>query len=161
MRKAKVEETLVEGIFLKIKTAVNKMPQVANIVSPFGLISSPYKGVSIVRAETVKDDVVLGAIQQYLDGLNEGETVLFAKTSEGFKATIVAKASGNIEFNGTGDFLVRFNALEQWVTEMQNTFNGHTHLYSPGPSPQAPTAITATPINTGISGSKAETLETS
>lgn len=161
MEKAKVKETFIEKAFRKIK-ALQGNNDVKNScsVNPFGYDSVPYEGVANVRTDTKGDTVVLGYIQVAFQDLKVGESVMFSKTKEGYKATIICRKNGNIELNGTGDFLVRFNELEKWVGKLADNIDQHTHSYFPGTLAQAVTAQPSIPAPKDISKAKAESLET-
>jgi hypothetical protein len=161
MEKAKVKESFIENMFQKIKTMQGKNDiKNSAAVNPFGYDSVPYEGVTAVRTDTKSDTVIVGYIQVAFKDLEVGESVMFSKTKEGYKATIVCRNSGNIELNGTGDFLVRFNALEQWVKSIAIAINSHTHTYAPGPLTPVQTGIPSATISNDISESKAKTLKT-
>ena len=161
MEKAKVKESFIENMFRKIKSLQGKNDiKNSATVNPFGFDSVPYEGVAAVRTDTKSDTVIVGYIQVAFQDLEVGESVMFSKTKEGYKATIVCRNSGNIELNGTGDFLVRFNGLEKWVEQLALNIDSHTHLYSPGTLSQAATSAPAVKMPKDISESKAETLET-
>lgn len=161
MEKAKTKETFIESVFRKIKSIQgNNDIKNSGAVNPFGYDSRPYEGVTAIRADTKGDTVVLGYIQVAFQDLKVGETVMFSKTKEGYKSTIICRDNGNIELNGTGDFLVRFNALEEWVENLANVIDNHTHTYAPGPLPPAQTGIPAIGIPKNIKNAKAESLET-
>ena len=161
MEKAKVKESFIENMFRKIKSLQGNN-DIKNSISanPFGFDSVPYEGVTVVRTDTKSDTVIVGYIQAAFQDLEVGESVMFSKTKEGYKATIVCRNSGNIELNGTGDFLVRFNELEKWVEKLALNIDNHTHTYTPGTLAQAVTGMPAIKMPKDISKAKADTLET-
>lgn len=161
MEKAKVKESFIENMFRKIKSLQGKNDiKNSATVNPFGFDSVPYEGVAAVRTDTKSDTVIVGYIQVAFQDLEVGESVMFSKTKEGYKATIVCRNSGNIELNGTGDFLVRFNELEKWVEKLALNIDNHTHTYTPGTLAQAVTGMPAIKMPKDISKAKADTLET-
>lgn len=161
MEKAKVKETFIEKAFRKIKALQgNNDIKNSGSANPFGYDSRPYEGVAAVRTDTKSDTVIVGYIQVAFQDLEVGESVMFSKTKEGYKATIVCRNSGDIELNGTGDFLVRFNELEKWVEKLALNIDNHTHTYTPGTLAQAVTGMPAVKMPKDISKAKAESLKT-
>lgn len=93
---------------------------------PAGLDSAPVKNTLAVTTPTAARgaDIVLG-----YQNLNQvalpGETILYSCDADGvYKATATMRVDGTIELLGTGDFLVRYTALDtalqQQVTDINN-----------------------------------------
>ena len=168
MEKAKVKESFIENMFRKIKSLQGKNDiKNSATVNPFGFDSVPYEGVAAVRTDTKSDTVIVGYIQVAFQDLEVGESVMFSKTKEGYKATIVCRNSGNIELNGTGDNLARFKDLKKGFDDLKETVNDaldqirlHTHPYGTGLVTGQTTSITVINSIASIDNSKADTLET-
>lgn len=93
--------------------------------SPFGIDSSPIKGMAGLYAETAKigESVLIGYINQ--DQLAAiGETRIFSKDAAGaVKAFIWAKNDGILLLNGDTNFAVKFNELKEAFDELQDDVN--------------------------------------
>ena len=167
MEKAKVKESFIENMFRKIKALQGKNDiKNSAAVNPFGYDSVPYEGVTAVRTDTKSDTLIVGYIQVAFQDLEVGESVMFSKTNEGYKTTIVCRNSGNIELNGTGDNLARFKDLKKGFDDLKKTVNDaldqirlHTHSVT-GSVTGPPTGIIVINSIASIDNSKAETLET-
>ena len=76
----------------------------------------------------------------------EGERRFYSRDSAGAEqATLNLKDDGQMELNGTGDFAVRFTALETAFNQLKSDFDGHNHpgVTAGGASTGFPTASTA------------------
>ncbi len=77
-------------------------------------------------------------------GAKSGEKILYSRDSNGnIKGKIYINQNGEIVLNDGTDFAVAFNKLKIEFDILNAAFNGHTHIYLPGPS--APIA-TAAPL---------------
>ena len=139
--------------------------------TPFGFEANPIKGMDAIMGDTDRYTVILGYIQKAIDGLNEGETISFAKNSSGeVKATITHRSDDTIELLGTGDYLVRFEELKTEFNELKETVNNHiddwnlfANAYVPGgPSTQGlpPTASSSGTSSADIDNARHDELKT-
>lgn len=100
-------------------------PKTASESLPFGIDSSPIKGMTAIYGNTSNngDTVILGYIQKnQLAG--EGETRLFSVDSSGsLKSFVWLKNNGTIELNGDQYTAVRYDALNQGLQNQINLLN--------------------------------------
>ena len=131
MEKVKIIETGTEKGFSVFKSGIG-VSQLAKsaVLSTFGFIGIPYVGMNAVRDRTGSESVITGIIQKAMDGLKEGESVMFSKTSEGVKATIYARVDGSLEINGDDDYAVRYSVLKAQFDELNNKFNTFVEVYN-------------------------------
>lgn len=135
---------------------------------PFGVDSRPIKGeIAIIARTTGQEDIVLGYLPK--NRLSDvGETRIFSVDSNGdLKAFAWFKKDGKIQFNGTGDHLVGYNALKLAFDELKNNFNefvtaydSHTHISGSSGSPTGVPDRLGGGTTADISGSKKENLQT-
>ena len=86
-----------------------------------------------------------------------GERKIYSRDSGGAVAAFInLLADGQMELNGTGDFAVRFTALETAFNQFKTDFNEHTH--GGVASGSSSTAIT-TPTTADVSGAKIDEIE--
>lgn len=141
--------------------------------SDWGDDSNPIQGSDIVVAETKSDEttLILGVIQTNKKA-NPGEKRIFATDEDGNTVIdIWLKADGTVEFDGTGDFLARFNELKAGFDQLKQdhnnlitAFNSHMHATAAtgpptGPTP-IPNQIPATASTASIDNSKIDNLKT-
>ncbi len=131
-------------------------------VLPFGIDSNPPKGYKCIYADTAdkKERVFLGLINE--DVIAEiGETRIFSsnqnKEEQGY---ILLKNNGDFEFNGTGDFLVRYSKLEEAFNDLQSKWNAFATAYTPGSPSTLGTPATASQSTADISESKINNFKT-
>lgn len=157
------------GKFLRFGNADS---QTAIEASPHGIDGAPVKGKMAVYARTsnYSKKVLIGYLNtnQISD---PGELRLYSTDDQGVEQAYAwLRNDGNLELNGDQDFIVRFSQLESAFNTLKadlntliSTYNAHTHVYSPGPSPAAPTApttSTGTPSNADVSGAKVDNVKT-
>lgn len=168
MEKVKIIETGTEKGFSVFKSGIG-VSQLAKsaVLSTFGFIGIPYVGMNAVRDRTGSESVITGIIQKAMDGLKEGESVMFSKTSEGVKATIYARVDGSLEINGNDDYMVRFNELKKGFDELKQSHNQllaeiKAHVHSGGTiAGSTGTAVfVSTDSTASIDGAKCDTVKT-
>lgn len=187
----KIISTAIEKgkLIIKILGYGSADVKTVNNILPFGIDSRPIKNYRAIYASTgSKEDKFLIGVLFENSIVEEGEIRFHAEDKDGnevsfasFKnngdielksknsAYIKLVNDGNIEVNGSADFLVRFSKLEEgfnnFKQDMNNfittVFNTHVHPgvtsggASTGPSPTPGTASSAT-----ISASKIDNLKT-
>lgn len=139
---------------------------------PFGLDSSPIKGMRAIFAPTpTGEDIVIGYlnVQQLA---KPGETRLFSVDENGsLKTSIYLKNDGTIEFGGSSGNLTRYQELKSGYDELKgdlnkliSAFNTHVHPTAATGPPSVPTpvpnVIPASPSTADISGAKIEEFKT-
>lgn len=117
----------------------------APFYSPAGIDSVPLPDDKMFISE--KDGsgkyVILGSLM-ISKGAKEGELILYSRDSNGsVKSKLYLNKTGEIVLNDGTGFAVEFNNLKAEFDKLNSAFNGHTHIYSPGPSPPV---TTATPV---------------
>lgn len=81
--------------------------------------------------------------QNNIASMDAGEKKLYSRDSAGAIAAFINfLAGGNLELNGNVFSAVRFEELETAFNQLQNDFDTHTHLYTPGVGTPIQTAIT-------------------
>lgn len=124
--------------------------------APYGTDSVPIKDMVAVFASTGEKgkDVIIGYLNKSKVA-ELGEYRIFSTGSTGqIKVYIHLKNDGTAEFNGTGDFLVKYNELKSGFDQLKDDFNAFlTHVHGGSGSPPAPPV---TPSIANISGSKIE-----
>jgi len=174
MEKVKIIETGTENGFSIFKSGIG-ISQIAKsaVLSTFGFIGIPYIGMNAVRDRTGSESVITGIIQKAINGLKEGESVMFSKTSEGLKATIYARVDGSLEMNGNDDYAVRYSVLKEQFDELNNKFNTFVGVYNahvhPVPFAQvifpatipnsSPTPMSGTASTANMSGAKVDSVK--
>jgi hypothetical protein len=98
--------------------------QTSDQAMPFGIDSKPVKDKIAVHSTTQNKDatVILGYLLQS-EKTSEGETRIFATDQDGVEVfDIYLKNDGTCEFGGSGDFFVRYLALntglQAFITEL-------------------------------------------
>lgn len=122
-------------------------------VSPYGIDSGIPSGFNAVSVQTQQNgrNVIIGYINE--NQIAElGSVRLYSENGQ-----VYLRKDGNLEVLGTGDFMVRYNALEAAFNELQDKFNTHVHLSA---SPGLPNAVTATPSTGDITGAKCPNIKT-
>lgn len=95
-----------------------------------------------------------------IDIPNDGSMSIKSTDSGGTdQAKIDLTNSGDLELNGNADFAVAFNDLKIEFNELKTVVNTHTHLYSPGPSPQVATATALPQSTANIDNTKIDTVK--
>ena len=79
--------------------------------------------------------------------LQPGELLLYSSDSGAIVGKIKLLKSGNLQLNGSGDFAVRYLALETAFNELKTQYNAHNHGGS-GTSAPSTADITLAKINT-------------
>lgn len=113
--------------------------------------------VIIEISETYK--IAIGVNDTIIPSVATGERKIYSQDGGAVKAYAYFKNNGNIQLNGSGDFAVRFTALETAYDELQSKWNTFAAAYVPGgPAVQGlpPTAGASTG---DISLSKVDTVE--
>jgi len=125
---------------------------------PSGWDSAPIKGMVAVYSENTQKahPVILGYFN--VNQISEpGEARIYSLSSQGeVKAFIMLRTDGSQEFNGTGNYLSKFNELKAGFDQLRTEFNTHIHTGNLG----APTTPPAVPSTASIDTSKALKLKT-
>jgi hypothetical protein len=118
-----LSSTIADGFRkIKLRRFGNGDVQTARQVTPFGIDSSPVKGMRAVYGETNKKGkpVIVGYLNKNLLAA-DGETRMFSLDSEGALATFIwIKADGTMEIGGNADFMLRFSKTKEVIDELQS-----------------------------------------
>jgi len=134
--------------------------QEAYICAPFGLDSIAPKDVKAVHAKTLNDGkpVIIGVLNKEIKA-DTGETRLYAVDASGAEIIdILLKKDGTAEINGTGEFLVKWTAMntaQQATIGLINAELGKISGFFAGLG----ITYTVAPITLDLSGAKAGTLK--
>ena len=176
MRIGKFNSSSIENAFRIIKSFIRSRidVQTSNQCSPWGDDSHPLPNTDVVHSETANDEttVILGVIQKN-QKTRPGEKRIFATDTDGnVVVDIWLKNDGTVEYDGTGDFLARFNELKSGFDQLKsdhndlvNVFNAHKHATAAtgppvGPTP-VPNQIPATTSTASIDNAKIDNFKTS
>lgn len=163
LRSIKINSNSITNGFNTVKTAIktrlkNNLYN-SMIASPWGFFGKPLKNANAVMGNTQRHEVILGYLMKAVDGLEDGESIVYSKTPTGdISATIISRGNKTIEFLGDDDNLVRYSNLETEFNKLKSSlsthisnyndtvaaFGTHTHLYFPGTLAQAPTLVPTT-----------------
>lgn len=83
-------------------------------ITPFGIESTPVKDLKTIHTNTINDSksLSIGIVCKH-EKTQEGETRVYATNSAGVtQFEIYLKSNGTCQFNGTGEFLTKYNALD-------------------------------------------------
>lgn len=155
----------VAADFIKLLRFGKSDVQTSSQVSNWGIDSKPVKGTLAVHSDTQErgESVCLGVIKEFTK-TKEGELRLYCTDESGTeKFEIYLRNDGKVEFNGTGNFLVKYNELKSGFDQLKSDFNGLVALYNAHihPVSGASTLVTTsidTPSTADISGSKNDSL---
>lgn len=162
----KVISTFIENTFRRIKFYFfgNIDVRSAFQATPFGIDSSPIKGMSAIYSDTATSGktVIIGYINKNQLAA-DGETRLFSLDSTGaLKAYLWIKANGTIEIGGSTKNMVRFqelesgfNALKTSLNNFITVFNAHVHS-----AHGTPTATPGTSSTASIEDAKIDEIKT-
>lgn len=135
-------------------------PKTASESAPFGIDSSPLKGMTAVYGNTSNngDTVILGYIQKN-QFAEPGETRLFSLDSSGnLKAFIWLKNDGDIQLNGDDYSSVRFQPLQSGINTKDSLINTELGKISTAIGALGGTYVPGS-ISTDISQSESETVK--
>lgn len=125
--------------------------QSVELVTHAGDESSPPDGATVILVQLGPAWVVALAADDLIPpDIAVGERRVYSQANGDRKATVFWGADGQLELNGTGDFAVRFSALETAFNQLKSDFDGHTG-HSTGGTPPPSTA--------DISGARIDTIE--
>jgi hypothetical protein len=150
--------------------------QTLDAVGAFGEDSNPPKDLRGVSLETgVRgESVILGFYGDFHD-TEPGEKKIYSTESDGSAVAAFIKllTDGTQEFNGSGNFLTKFNELETAFNTLKadydnlvTLYNAHIHTTTATvgatavPGEIAPTTSSGSSSTADISGAKAENLKT-
>ena len=130
----------------------------ATIYGPSGFLSKPHDDIEGVVADTGEFNIVLGTYNYKLNiTLDKGEAKIFSYDADGVVlASLKFDKTGKNVFNDGDRTAVAFDKLKEGFDTLVTDFNAHTHLYSPGPSPAAPTAAPAAASTAEVDDSEVE-----
>jgi hypothetical protein len=118
--------------FIKLLRFGKSDVQTSSLVSSWGIDSKPVKDTLAVHSETQErgETVCLGIIKEF-SKTKEGETRIYCTDSTGAeKFEIYLRNDGKVEFNGSGNFLVKYNELKSGFDQLKSDFNGLVTLYN-------------------------------
>ena len=106
--------------------------QTVELMTQAGDESSPPDGSRVILVQLGPAWVVAVAADDLIPpDIDAGERRVYSQDGGAREASIYWRTSGQLELNGTGDFAVRFTALETAFNELQAKFNAHTgHVVS-------------------------------
>ena len=136
-----VLETFIEGARRRLKVQVFGRDNVETVYEamPWGEDGNPPDGIKAIHTETNRKGkaTVIGYVNvNQLAAVAKGEKRIYStdESGESSVAFIHLKNDGTIQVLGTGDFFVRYNALETAFNQLQsdhdalvNLFNAHIH----------------------------------
>lgn len=128
---------------------------------PFGVDSSPIKDMRAIYAETSNDGkaVIIGYLNKN-QLAQDGETRLFSIDANGnLKSELWLKKDGTIWFNGSGDFLTKWNPLNQAMSTLASNINTELGKIATGITAGGG-SYTPSPISININDAKASDLKT-
>lgn len=126
--------------------------QTVELVTHAGDESSPEDGATVLLLQIGPAWVVaVGADDLIAPDIAPGERRVYSQDSGARKATIYWRTDGQLELNGTGDYAVRFNALETAFNQLKADFDNHGGHFVAEAIPAPSTA--------DISGAKVDTVE--
>ncbi len=143
MNFVKVISNAIQSGFRKIKIKRNGNYDIQNVnqSTPFGVDSSPLKGMVAIYADTNKRGkaVIIGYLNKSLIAA-EGENRIYSLKSNGSISTYIwLKADETMEIGGSANFMVRFNELKSGfdtlksdLNDMKSKWNAFTAAYVPG-----------------------------
>ena len=151
--------------FVKLLRFGKSDVQTSSQVFNWGIDSKPVKNTLGVHSETQErgESVCLGYIKDFAK-TKEGETRIYCTDSSGVeKFEIYLRNDGKVEFNGSDNFLVKYNELKEGFDQLKSDFNGLVTLYNSHihPVSGAATLVTTsidTPSTADISDSKNDSL---
>lgn len=132
----------------------------ANESLPYGLDSSPIKGMTAIYATTSNDaeSVIIGYIQKN-QIVEAGESRLFSTDENGvLKAFIWNKKDGTIEINGNSYTSVRFEPLDTALRSQDTLINTELQKIAIAIGTLGGTYVPAN-VTTDISNSKSDTVK--
>ena len=143
--------TLNEGIrYIKANILALYNTRAIPQYGPPGLDSAPVAGTLALSASTATQgrDVIVG-YQNINQVAQPGETILYSQDAGGnYRATATMRTDGTMELLGTGDFLVRYfalnTALQSYFTSLNTAITAGVSsaggAYTPPPAPDLTTA---------------------
>lgn len=130
----------------------------ATIYLPSGFASNPHDGIEGVVVDTGEFNIIPGTHNYKLNiVLEKGEGQIYSYDEDGnILSSAKCDKDGKFVVNGGARSAAAFAELKAGFDTLVSDFNAHTHLYSPGPSPAAPTAAPAAPSTAEIDGSESD-----
>lgn len=149
----------------RIKVLLNGRsdPRETNESMPFGIDGVPPENYRAIYAETAERgrNFVIGYINvNQLSTLNAGENHIYSTSEDGSKVAAFIKLLNDdtIEVLGSGDFFVRYNALETAFNQLRtdlnnfiNIFNSHIHTTTATVGGGATPGVISAPTSSGTS----------
>jgi len=140
-------------VLLQVQITDANDVQTVELVTQAGDESSPPDGSTVILVQLGGAWVVAVAADDLIPpDINVGERRVYSQAGGARAATIYWRADGQLELNGTGDFAVRFTALETAFNALLDAFNSHAGHFSPS-------NVVPTPAVADISLAKIETIE--
>lgn len=172
---SKTSTNTIQGAIRRIKVLLfgGKDVRTAQQVTPFGIDSSPVKGLTAVYSDTLKigEQVIIGYLNTSLLA-QTGDNRLYSTNENGeVQFYVWLKNDGTLHLNGDADNLVRFSKLEDGFNELRSNFNSfvsafnsHVHATAAIGPPSVPTPVpTIIPVSTStasIADAKIEEIKT-
>lgn len=140
-------------ILLQVEISDADDIQTVELMTQAGDESSPVNGSFVLIMQLGPAWVVAVTANDLIPPeIAEGERRVYSQDGGSRKATIYWRTDGQLELNGTGDYAVRFNALETAFNELKAKFNTHTgHVVS--------AVVPTVPSVADISLAKVDTVE--
>jgi len=135
--------------------------------------TAPVDGDMVVIIEISESYKIAVAIQGQIDPtVGTGERKIYSQSGGIIKAFAYFKDDGQINLNGTGDYLVRYNelktAFDQLKTDLdalKDLYNGHIHITTatiaatPTPGVISATVSQGSPSTADMTAAKVDTVE--
>ena len=147
-------------ILLQVEISDPDDVQTVELVDAAGEMSNPPTGSDVVMVSVGSAYKIAVAVGDGIENdLDVGDKQIHATASGAVVSYVKCVNDGQIELNGTGDFGVRFLALEIAFNQLKADHNGHSHAYIPGSGSPTSTAAPAAPSTADISPAKIDTVE--
>lgn len=139
-------------LLLQVEISEADDVQTVELMTHAGDESSPEDGARVILVQIGPAWVAALAADDLIPpGIAPGERRVYSQDGGARKATVYWRTDGQLELNGTGDFAVRFNALETAFNRLKSDFDAHGGHFAGEVPPPASTA--------DISGAKVDTVE--
>ena len=139
-------------LLLQVEVSDADDMQTVELMTHAGDESSPEDGARVLLVQVGPAWVVAIAADDLIPpGIAAGERRVYSQEGGSRKASIYWCTDGQLELNGTGDYAVRFNALETAFNQLKAEFNAHAGHFAGDLQP--------TPSTADISGAKVDTVE--
>lgn len=139
-------------LLLQVEVSDTDDVQTAELMTHAGDESSPVDGTTVLLVQLGPAWVVAVAADDLIPpDIAAGERRVYSQDDGTRKAAIYWRTDGQLELNGTGDYAVRFSALETAFNQLKTDFNAHAGHFSG--------EVVPTPSTADISSAKVDTVE--